>query len=191
MSLRVPLGFYETTMHFTIPGQDGDVVTSLGWFGHDSGDPPDFSAVVDALSGLQGNISSDCEFTVCTFNLGSAADDNPTHDEAAGFLGLASGVQHSPATSILVQKRTALGGREHRGRNYYPGAEKNGVGDDGIIDSAVVAGIQTNWDDMVSAMGVLGDTPQLFHQKLPTSPTDITTFSVQAKIATQRTRLRG
>ncbi len=191
MSLRVPLGFYETTMHFTIPGQDGDVVTSLGWAGHDSVDPPDFSTIVDNLSGLQGNISSDCEFTVCTFNLGSAATDNPTHDETAGFLGLASGIQHGPATSILIQKRTALGGRAQRGRCYYPGAEKNSVGDDGMLTSSVVTGLQSNWDSMVSDMATAGDTPVLFHQKLPTSPTDITAFSVQGKIATQRTRLRG
>lgn len=191
MSLRVPLGFYETTMHFTIPGQDGDVVTSLGWFGHDSTDPPDFGAVVFILSQLQGNISADCEFSTCTFNLGSAAADNPVHEEAAGFVGLAAGAQHSPATSILVQKRTALGGRQFRGRNYYPGAEKNSVGDDGIISGATVTGLQTNWDGMVADMATAGDTPQLFHQKLPTAPTDIVSFQVQAKIATQRTRLRG
>jgi len=191
MSLRVPLGFYETTIHFQIPGQDGDVVTSLGWFGHDSVDPPDFTAVCTALAGLQGNISEECFQVGVSFNLGAATADNPVHEEAVSVPGVASGIQHSPETSILVQKRTALGGRQYRGRCYYPGAEKNGVGSDGMIGGSIVVGLQTNWDDMLSDMAGLGDTPQLFHQKLPTSPTDITSYTVQAKIATQRTRLRG
>lgn len=190
MSDRVPTNFFETTMHFTMSGQSGDIICSLGWSGGDASDPPDFAGVDTALGGLQGNVSAGCVMDVISYNLGSTATDNPTHDESVNFPGLASGTVHGLATCILVQKRSLEGGRRHRGRVYYPGAEKNSVGGDGIIDSGVVTGLQTNWDDMVTEMQGMGYAPNLFHQTAPFSPTGVSTFSVQAKIATQRTRLR-
>ena len=190
MSDRVPTNFFETTLHFLLGGQSGDVIISLGWSGADAADPPDFAAVVGELEGLQGNISAGCTLDHVTFNLGSSDPDNPTHDEASGAPGLSSGVVHGLATAILVQKRSLSGGRRHRGRVFYPGAEKNGVGSDGIIDSGVVTGLQTNWDDMVTGMQGLGYAPNLFHNTAPFTPTGVSEFSVQNKIATQRTRLR-
>lgn len=190
MSDRVPVNFFETTMHFEVPGQSGDVIVSLGWNGADSSTEPDYLGVNDALAGLQGNIASPCVMRLITYNLGSPGADNPVHEETVEVPGLASGVTHSPATAILVQKRSLSGGRRNRGRAFYPGAEKNSVGGDGIIAAATVTGIQTNWDDMVTDMQALGYAPHIFHQSAPFAPTGVSAFSVQSQIATQRTRLR-
>lgn len=190
MSARVPVNFFETTMHFTQSGQSGDIVCSLGWAGADSSSPPDFSGVADALGGLQGNVSAGSVMSSISFNLGSSAADNPVHDEAVDFPGLASGEVLTLASCILVQKRSLSGGRRFRGRCFYPGVERNGVTSDGIIDSSVVTGLQTNWDTMVTDMQALGYAPNLFHQTAPFTPTGVSAFVVQNKIATQRTRLR-
>lgn len=190
MSDRVPAGFYETTMHFGLAGQSGDIAVSLGWDGHDAGDPPDFGDVVTNLTILMGNISVDCSLESVTFDLGSSAADNPTHDETAGFFGLSSGTSLPPNVAILIQKRGSLGGRRHRGRAYFPGLPQSAINAGGTIDGAVVTGLQTNWDGMASAQAADGDTPALFHQSSPFTPTSVGTFTVQPVIATQRTRLR-
>lgn len=190
MSNRVPAGFYETTMHFGLAGQSGDIAVSLGWDGHDADDPPDFGDVVTNLTILMGNISVDCALQSVTFDLGSSAADNPTHDETAGFFGLSSGQSNPPNVAILIQKRGALGGRRHRGRAYFPGLTQSSINAGGVIDSAVVTGLQTNWDDMAAAQATDGDTPALFHQSAPFTPTAVGSFIVQSIIATQRTRLR-
>jgi hypothetical protein len=197
MSDRVPIDYFECTCHFTIPGQSGDVVVSLGFAGADALSPPDYPTVNDLLGGLQGNISEECILTRITYNLGSADDDNPVHEETVSYPGLASGVILSPASCVLVQKRTSRGGRAYRGRAFWPGVERNGVGADGIIAHATVVGMQTNWDDMFDGMIAAGYPNALMHQPrkgpppVPAeSPTFINAYTVQPLIATQRTRMR-
>lgn len=190
MSARVPANYFEATMHFTIPGQSGDVVVSLGFEGADANTQPDYLTVNDILGSLQGNVSEECVMYSIDYNLGSADPDNPVHTETVNYPGLASGPLLSPASCILIQKRTAQGGRRHRGRSFWPGVERNGVGADGIISSAVVTGLQTNWTDMHDDMVTAGYPNALFHQTAPFTPTFIESYSVQPKIATQRTRMR-
>lgn len=177
-------------MHFGLAGQSGDIACSLGWDGHDAADPPVFSDVVENLNELLGNLSVDLVFESVTFDLGSAAADNPTHDETAGFDGLSSGTSLPPNIAVLIQKRGALGGRRNRGRMYLPGLTQSAINAAGTLDSSVVTGIQTNVDTMLSQQATAGDTPVVFHQSSPFTPTNVGVFSVQNTIATQRTRLR-
>ncbi len=191
MSARVPSGFFETTMHFQLPFSDGDIVTSLGWDGADAAAPPNFSDVNDALEDLMGNISVGCTWVSTTFNLGSGATDNPVHEEPAGLAGLSSGTPAPANVALLVQKRTALGGRRERGRNYFPGLTASAIDNASHVVSATLTGLQTNWDSMVTDMAALTYTPVLFHQTAPFTPTPVVSFEVQPLLATQRTRMRG
>lgn len=190
MSSRVPAGYYETTMHFTLPGQSGDIVTSLGWQGHDADTPPVYEDRVSALNQLMGNISDDCVLTVVTFNLGSAAVDNPTHDTADGTAGLSTGAALPANVAVLVQKRCGLGGRRNRGRCYFPGLSFSALDGGGTIAGATLGGLQTNWDEMVGDFAGSGDLPVLFHNTAPFTPTPVVSLEVQPTVATQRTRLR-
>src|SRR4051794_2910954 len=131
MSQRVPAGFYETTMHFSMPGASGDIACSIGWDGHDAADPPIFEDVNSALSELLGNLSDTLTLETITYDLGSSAADNPTHEESVGNSGFSSGETMPANVAVLVQKRGALGGRRNRGRMYLPGVPRSGVDADG------------------------------------------------------------
>jgi hypothetical protein len=191
MSLRVPANHFEVVCHFTIPGQDGDVVSSLAFSGADAASPPNFTAVTTELAELQGNMSQDSVLTSMSFRLGSAATDDPVEEVDVNLPGIASGECLPCNNALLVQKRTAFGGRRNRGRNFWPGLEKNGVSDAGLIASATLGGMQTNWEAMQAGMEALGYDPVLLHQQAPFPPTPVVTFTCQQKVATQRTRLRG
>lgn len=190
MSDRVPAGFYETIVHWSLPGQSGDIITSFGWDGHDAADPPVFEDVVSAINQLLGNLSNQCAITGVTFDLGSSAADNPTHESSDGNVGLSSGTPMPANCAALIQKRGALGGRRNRGRFYLPGITKTGVEDDGSLNSTYVGSLQTNVDGMLGDQAANSDTPVVFHQSAPFTPTNVGVWTVQPKIATQRTRLR-
>ena len=59
MSLRIPAFTMETVLHFTAPGQDGDIVTAFGWIGADVDNPPTYATTDAALSLIMGNLSEE------------------------------------------------------------------------------------------------------------------------------------
>jgi hypothetical protein len=97
--------------------------------------------------------------------------------------------------ATLIKKSTALGGRRNRGRMYFPCPIENEVGPEGANTSAAV----TAWNSVVAtlmpggsihtAFGVLGN-PQVLHETGSQTPAQVTDLACQAKIATQRRRMR-
>lgn len=57
-----------------------------------------------------------------------------------------------PAIAHVVQKRTGLVGRSHRGRLYFPGVPEADVGEDGVIDGARVNEVTTAFTDLRTAL---------------------------------------
>src|SRR4030095_10322271 len=95
--------------------------------------------------------------------------------------------------ALLVKKLTARGGRKGRGRFYYPDVQEAAVDASGTIDSSSLAGYQTRWNDwmrdIVGGDG-LGLPVLLPREGSHGSPDEILSTPVQAKVATQRRRLR-
>lgn len=105
---------------------------------------------------------------------------------SAGTGGVASNV------AFLVHKVTTLGGRAGRGRFYLPGPREANVSESGAIDTGTVTGLQTALGAFLTQMVADGDGPVLLHgETSPLSvPTPITDFVIDARVATQRRRLR-
>lgn len=121
-------------------------------------------------------------------------EDGPTGTTAVGLAGTHIGSGSSPNTAYLVKKNTALGGRRNRGRFYIPGVDEDKVDPSGSITPAWVATVQGVVDDFYDAFGAATVLPVVLHERVPgptqPAPTDITSFTLESTVATQRRRLR-
>lgn len=101
------------------------------------------------------------------------------------------------SVAVLVQKRTAFAGRRNRGRMYLPGVPAQDVGGTTApndLDSGQLVTWQANLDAFMAFLqgSTMGDAlnPVILHPAPSTPVTEVTAFSVQARLATQRGRLR-
>lgn len=96
-----------------------------------------------------------------------------------------------PNTTLLLKKVTSSGGRKNRGRMYVAPANlgENKIDQLGAIDADVVTPIQEWWNNLLSDIEADGFTPVLFHSDT-TTPTTITSLSLESLVATQRRRMR-
>lgn len=189
MSDRVPEGACETILHFTGPGQSGDVQCAIGWVGATPFDSADRLVAVSAIENLMGNLNVAVTLASVTFDAGTDDPVNPIFEESSGEGGAAGGEMMPLNSCYLVQKRTVLGGRRGRGRMFLPGVSIGATEEDGTVSIGVVGGIETNIIAMLAEMPA-GWQPALLHATAPFTPTQIAAFAAQGKIATQRTRLR-
>lgn len=121
--------------------------------------------------------------------------------ESGGFViyqdntataGTRTGSTLTSNVSVLVKKRSALGGRTNQGRLYLPAAflSPSDVFPNGNIVSSRVTDLQTDLDAFFDALDGGLFQLKIYHSDGVTSPTTITSFQVQSKVATQRRRLR-
>ena len=112
------------------------------------------------------------------------------------FAGTAVGGLNSaaiePNSTILVRKLTAFGGRTGRGRMYVPGLGDLQVDSAGNILSSPLSIAQAAFTDLLTSLDAGGLPMFLLHDEdSPVStPLEVTSLSVDTKIATQRRRLR-
>lgn len=116
-------------------------------------------------------------------------DTGPFAELGVGSVGTGDAGQVNPNMAILIQKRTALGGRANRGRMFWPVTEGQ-TGQAGTLGTIQVD--DTNdafalWQSQVIAGEA---TPVILHVNPALTPTPITSFACQALTATQRRRLR-
>lgn len=73
-----------------------------------------------------------------------------------------------------------------------PGLAEGSAGSDGQLLQADLDARQADWNDLLTNVVALADVDALvlFHDTAPFTPTPITGFQVQRKVATQRRRLR-
>lgn len=190
MSARVPAGFIETTPHWTAPGQQGDIITAMGWSGDAPLLPTDFEDIGAALTNLRVGLNWKTKMYNVTITVGQDGPDDLSVDVPVNGVGSFEQDMIPINTSYLVNKVSQAPGRRGRGRMFLPGVSEGAVGDDGIVEAGSVASLQTAVDNVVTQMATLGYTPVLFHQKPPFTPSLISAYSVQKKVATQRRRFR-
>lgn len=116
--------------------------------------------------------------------------DGPTAANEANSSGAQPANAEPPQVATLIQKRTALGGRKHRGRLYMPWISEDNVNGGGVIDSLVLADLQTTANtwlaDLEAAL-----LPMVVLHNDASVPTPVTSLTVSSRVATQRRRLRG
>lgn len=197
--LVIPDGYGNVTMKWSFEGKSGPCSTTLGVRRTGPATPQEVvDAIYDDLTIPDGICDPDNMQEEWTF-LGVEGifmvDDVLTGAAAAGApVPGTKTTQHIPPlnTSLLVRKRSTLIGRRYRGRMYLPvlSIDEGVISPLGIISSApfnaydvIVHETTDNW------LASINFTPVILHHD-ETPPTDISSFSLQPTVVTQRRRLR-
>lgn len=138
-----------------------------------------------------GFLSDQVQMVESKFKAGPSAT-GPEGIFVDSAVGGDTGDSDSPATAFLIHKNTNSGGRAGRGRWYLPGVAGSRVEPDGAVSSAVVTDLTAALADFRAGCLAEDLNPVVLHgEDSPlTIPTSITSFTVDAKVATQRRRLR-
>lgn len=94
-----------------------------------------------------------------------------------------------PNTALLVEKRTAVGGRSGRGRFYLPGVPEGSVPGSGILTVTIQGFWQARADAFLTALETFSTGMYVLHNT-SSDPTSVTDLQVDPVVATQRRRLR-
>jgi len=137
---------------------------------------------------LFDRISNQVTLTTVKAKLGPNST-GPVAELSVAVPGDAGGSCSPPQVAWLVRKSTALGGRRGRGRLFFPGVPEGSVDQAGVLDTTVSNAFQGLLDDWLSALAVSGHSMVVLHAD-NTAPTVVTSLALQAKVATQRRRLR-
>ena len=141
------------------------------------------------------------------------------YNASPAIAGTATGPALPNNAAWIVEKNTGRGGRRGRGRMFIPGPPEGQVDAAGVINTTYLAGAQTNINSVFAALPApaVPDLtspviPVLFHGPTTTTtrsapganprvvtvttgaagpaPDDITSFTIDPKVGTQRRRLR-
>jgi hypothetical protein len=105
-------------------------------------------------------------------------------------VGENTGATMSPQVAVLGRKVTALGGRKNRGRMYIPGLLDASVISGGLLESATRIAWQANVAQHLVDLET-NDTPMVILHNSSSDPTTVVNISVDARVATQRRRVRA
>lgn len=196
--MQWPAGFANVTHYFTIAGDGEFMLTSVGISG--TGLPGNAVAVANLFmeawdEELKSIFSTDTTLDHVEVAVGPSSAPIRQDSTSGPFFGTNPSGVLLPNTALLVKKRTERGGRAGRGRMYWPGfGDVTNVEGNGVILSGALASYQElfeNWQEHLLAHvgpGAFGEM-YLFHST-ELAPDDIESFTVDARLATQRRRLR-
>lgn len=196
MPVNIPPGFGLAQLRFIAAGLTRESLTT---FGYEVGDP---SPAVNAQIISEAFTQSGRPFIGTQIQegwsfLGVRVTEMKELGPATGeFSDLIDGVAIAgampPNCAVLIRKTTTLGGRRNRGRMFvppvFPGETQ--ISPTGIIADPQLDQLQTWWSAALTALQVAGVPPVILHSEPPFTPSPITAWVVQDRIATQRRRLR-
>lgn len=199
MGVYIPPGFALSLQHFTVSG--GEHPFQVGC-GHDvpAGTPaPNVWAdtIRDAWRDDVFNVSgagalSQYTLTNCIVLYRVDAVTVLVGEAGGADVGTATGQPIPINGAFLIQKRTGVAGREHRGRMYLPpfSFDEAAIDAAGNIASTQYNALQTRINNWYVTLSTAELTPVLLHSSTSVVPTPITQLPVQQKLATQRRRMR-
>lgn len=189
----IPIGFGQINYVFRGTGVPTGAEITLGFENNSaSQDPAVLAGQAEAAVGaIFAQLTDEIGLDKVVVKLGPNAT-GPQGEVTGTWEGLASGETVAPNTAALVKKGTALGGRQGRGRMYIPGIPENEVTGAGTLDGTFLDALQASVEFWMTELAGDGMNPALLRG--PNSPAlppeEITSFSVDSKVATQRRRLR-
>jgi len=199
MGIVIPEGFSNATVVCTVNGSPREQTSSFGFL-QIGLTPPSLQDQVDdiydfikAIGRPYAALAFGVDWTIEGVSMTTTVAGLPVVTQhLVPYGGSGSGDREPPNCSAIIRKQTAAGGRKNRGRIYMPSgvlqaAQVDGAG---VIDSAVVTGLNTQWENLRVALVAADYVPYLFHSDA-TAPTVITGFSAESLLATQRRRLRS
>lgn len=196
MGVEIPIGGSQGVIRWSLAGDSEPMVVTLGFVDDlATNDPQDIADRFDA-SVTNSGISAAADMGVgwslmtklvttrilggpVTIEVGTAISNTGTHTTVPQNC------------AVLIRKQTALGGRRNRGRMFVPPfrTAEGDITPNGIISTTPLATMQAEWSTLISSMATNDLSPVLWHSD-GSAGTPITGFVVQARLATQRTRLR-
>jgi hypothetical protein len=191
----IPPGFCKIDLFWTFPGGRGTGMTVFG-SGYDIlvPDAELGAAVEDVFTPVAQNAVAQVTLVKATIHKGAVTPPYVAFDQSIGVAGTGAGNITAANVSVLVKKRTATAGRPGRGRTYFPcfPADEQ-VRNDSTLEPVTQAGYQTMADNLLDAMNVEPLRGMVILHPTGSSdvtPSEVTTYTVDGLLATQRRRLR-
>ena len=187
----IPAGFAQVNLIFTGAAVPTGAQVTFGVDPEASQTPADVALIVETAliaSGILANLSTALAVTAILVKFGPN-ETGPSIERATNLPGTSASAVEAPNTAVLVHKLTAFGGRRGRGRNYWPGIGEGAVDSSGALLPQVRADLET---DMEAFRNELADllAPMVLLHSDATAPYGVDSLSVDARVATQRRRLR-
>lgn len=204
MALEIPEFHQQIVLNFAHPLTPRRMSVTFGGFRPADPDPnPEFIANRVAGSFTDSTLQArmDASITLTTIEVVVGPTPNPVIFEKAFNLQGGTAFDTPPLnTALLVKKNSALGGRANRGRFYWPGfLSESDISEVGVIQAASVTAIQADMTAFFDGLGdldagdELGVEMVILHDSSSpaSSPTLVTSLTVDTTAATQRRRMRG
>jgi len=191
----IPSGFAQVNLMFTgsnVP-TGAEMTFGVDHSGY-SGTPvqagEDIADIFDGAD-LEGLMNTSIALTGVLVKYGPNST-GPSGLFTASINGTGSSDGMSSNVAYLIHKNTALGGRAGRGRMFMPGVQEGEVDHQGDVDPTFLGLLNTRWSTFGANMAIADLPLVLLHAAgSPIStPTVVTSLTVDARVATQRRRLR-
>lgn len=188
--MEIPTGFSQVNVRFEGNGYTRGAEVVFGVDNDAALSPAALAAFVStewqlSLLGLQGTAITLREIKVKN----GPTDTGPEATISVGEPGTDAGNTLPPNSAVLVKKLTALGGRMHTGRMFFPGATETQTDGAGKLTTSALSDYQDGFDAFFTAMSG-GDLPVALLHTDATTPDLLTSFQVMQLMASQRRRLR-
>jgi len=190
--MYIPEGFAQVNFHFIGAGIQNEAQVTLGV------DNTAADATATALAAtfvaqfnahLRSQMCQNVTLDRVSVKLGPP-DIGPSAEAPAASVGTGGNGHFNPNTSALVRKITSRGGRTGRGRSYWPFPGEDVIENGGILSAAYRATLQAALDDFRDVFDDAEQELVLLHTDPAIIPTGISAFVVDARVGTQRRRLR-
>jgi len=193
----LPEGFGVARLVFSGPGKSLEKVTTFGYDIGTSLNPSASASNIDAAARAAGSIANTADIAVGYSYVGVSVTEERGLGPIGGFAGVSvngtgSANPTTPNVAMLVTKRTARGGRQGRGRMYFPPiffgeADINPAGQMGQVFVDVISGhLETFRTELIDAENDM----VLLHSDPSLPPDPVLSLTLQPLVATQRRRLR-
>lgn len=191
MSLIIPPGFAQVALRYSLTGDPEEMVTT---YGIEVAGPglTEAEAIADAhdVSFPGAFILEGWTFVGVTLRVGQDGGPPATQEVLRGTVGTAEAQGLPNNCAYLMSKHTTRGGRQGRGRMYWPpfAVEEGVIDNNGMIGEAERAILEGLMLDVLAAT-----TNYLLHDESSpgsSTPDEIVSFTLQRQLATQRRRMR-
>lgn len=193
--MEIPDGYGQANFRFTGAAVPTGAEITFGIKPEGDVTTPELAAAALALAWLESEVmdimTDQLTLSSILVKFGPVAT-GPSVEVAVGQVGQAESPALPPNTSVLVRKSTIAGGRAGSGRFYLPGFQEGGVTDSGTMSTETVGIFDTAWESFRTDLIAADCSLVLLHgaDSPITTPTSILSLTTDARVATQRRRLR-
>ena len=194
--MNIPTGFAQINYVFTGVGLPNGAQCTLGV------DLDEFAGTASTLAStmrinleesqdLWDSTGTMVQLSECRVKLGPNAT-GAMASSPSTKAGSYSATDSLPSAAYLIRKNTSMGGRQGRGRLYWPGAVLQDCQDDGDLLTNLITEQDAGWSTFIGKVLADGLIPVLLRaEESPLqTPVTIESMTCQGRLATQRRRLR-